>query len=110
MALSTMEVTDGVAVVGIVLTAAGGGGGGSAGRVVVLVLKRPRLFSGWVGVVVVDAVVGVVADGTAPALPCCCSRRGVPPRGWLRVLLSACGCLLSGVRTFGQRCRRIIHD
>jgi hypothetical protein len=59
-------------------------------RVVVLVLEAEAIVSGWAGVVVV-AVVGVVADGTAPALPCCCSRRAgvAPPRGWLRVLLSA---------------------
>ena len=54
-------------------------------------MEAEAIVSGWAGVVVVGAVVGVVADGTAPALPCCCSRGGVaPPRGWLlRVLLSA---------------------
>ena len=52
----------------------------------VLVLEAEAIVSGWAGVVVVGAVVGVVADGTAPALPCCCSRRAgvAAPRGWLR--------------------------
>ena len=65
------------------------------------VVLEAKAISGWAGVVVVDAVVGVVADGAVLLQQ---ESRGRPAARLAARVAVSMRPRLSGVRTFGQRC------